>query len=108
MSRPKGSTNVKGNRKTVAAKPVSVLQEAENIINGDRREAYGPVSEYFEAIAARWTQVLKSKLGEGESVSAHDVAICMIDLKVVKEINSHKRDNLVDIAGYSGLADQVS
>lgn len=80
----------------------SIAQEAERLINGDRREAYGPVSESFERIAQIWSGVL------GQKVSATQVAHCMIGLKLYREANKHQRDNLVDICGYSLLAEKLN
>ena len=79
----------------------SVLQEADRLINGDRREAYGDVRWSFEAVAAGWAQILKAP------VTAEQVALCMVWLKVMREVNGPKRDNLVDICGYAGLAEKL-
>lgn len=78
--------------------PETVLQEADRLINGDRREAYGDVRQRFESVAVGWTQII------GAPVSAQQVALAMVWLKVMREVNAHKRDNLVDIGGYTGLA----
>jgi hypothetical protein len=82
--------------------PLSVLAEAEQIINGPRRDAYGPVEESFERIAAVWGAVLKMP------VTSHQVALCMIGLKLCRESNKAARDNRVDAAGYIALADKVA
>lgn len=74
----------------------SVLEEAERIINGERRHDYGDVRESFEVIAALWTPVV------GTQVTAEQVALCMIQLKVARAMNGYQRDSLVDIAGYAG------
>lgn len=80
----------------------SVLQEAEEIINGERRDAYGPAEESFQRIATMWSVILKRE------VTSHQVALCMIAFKICREINKPKRDNLVDIAGYTALAEKVA
>lgn len=74
----------------------SILQEAERIINGQRRDDYGDVRESFELIAALWSPVV------GVTVTAEQVALCMIQLKVARAMNGYQRDSLVDIAGYAG------
>lgn len=79
----------------------SVLEEAAEIIHGPRRESYGDARESFERIAAMWQVILK------RPVSGHEVALCMIALKLCRESNKHSRDNLVDIAGYADLANTV-
>lgn len=79
----------------------SVLQEAEQLINGPRRDAYGPAEESFQRIASVWASILKTP------VTAHQVALCMIGLKLCREGNKPARDNLVDIAGYCALAEKI-
>lgn len=81
------------------------LQEADRIINGERREAYGPVRESFERIASAWTGVLMHKLTK--PVTAEEVALCMIGMKVCREANAHKDDNGIDIAGYVACLEKL-
>lgn len=79
----------------------SVLQEAERIINGPRKEAYGPAKESFNKIAEGWGLII------GAPVTAKQVALCMIWLKVMRHTQSSGRDDLVDIAGYAGLSENL-
>lgn len=82
----------------ITFKPADILDEAKKIIGGERREAYGEANESFNQIANLWMAYL------GKGVTAHDVAMCMILLKLVREKHAHKTDNLVDICGYAALA----
>lgn len=77
----------------------SILQEAERIINEPRRDSYGDAKESFQRIADVWGAVLKTE------VTPHQVALCMIGLKLCREVGKPHRDNLVDIAGYAALAE---
>lgn len=79
----------------------SILAEADRIINGPRREAYGPVEESFQRIADGWALIL------GQPVSSRQVALCMIWLKVMRHAQGKGRDDLVDISGYAALADKL-
>ena len=81
----------------------SILQEADRIINGQRRADYGPVEESFLDIAARWTVELGSKLSE--PLTPFDVVHLMAQLKLSRAKNGYHRDSYVDIAGYAGLAE---
>lgn len=74
----------------------SVLEEAQELLHGARMEEYGPPRESFERIARMWSIVLDTE------VSAEQVALCMIQMKVSRAIYSNKRDSFVDIAGYAG------
>lgn len=75
---------------------MSILTEAEDLINGARHEDYGSPLADFTLIAELWTPIL------GVSVLPEDVALCMVQLKIARELNKPKRDNLVDAAGYLG------
>ena len=83
----------------VAGRPI--LDEAAEITAIDRRKAYGHPLDNFCRIATVWEMVLKAKLQDGALITAQDVAKCMIGLKLAREAFSHRRDNLVDIAGYA-------
>ena len=80
---------------------MNILQEAEEIINGDRKESYGNVNFSFGRIAALWSNILKSK------INRRQVGLCMIALKIIREENKHKPDNLIDIAGYAALIEKM-
>jgi hypothetical protein len=77
---------------------VSVLAEAQHIITGPRRDAYGDVRESFEHIAVGWQVIL------GAPVTGTQVALCMAWLKVCRFTTAKDRDSLVDLAGYDALA----
>lgn len=79
----------------------NILQEADRITSGDRRKEYGSVKQSFGTIARLWSTVL------GFQVTPMQVALCMIQLKVARQMNGHKRDSLVDIAGYARTAEML-
>lgn len=80
---------------------MSILDEADSIVNGDRAVAYGPAERNLSRIAAMWSAYL------GHDVDARQVAMCMALLKIGRDAHKPKRDNLVDLAGYAELADQI-
>lgn len=86
---------------TPKLKQESILQEAEHIINGQRRDDYGGALESFTRIASLWSVVL------GVEVTAHQVVLCMVQLKVARAMQGYHRDSYVDIAGYAGCAEKV-
>jgi len=78
-------------------KPETVLEEAQRLIYGDRARAYGKARPSFNAIATGWSTIV------GGKVTAEQVVLMMIWLKMVREFNgAGQRDNIVDIAGYAG------
>lgn len=81
---------------------VEVLQEAAELIDGDRNLSYGTPTQNFTNIAEMWTTYLKHKLKDGETLAASDVADLMILLKIARNIASKKKDTYADAAGYAG------
>lgn len=74
-----------------------LLDSAYTTIAGDRRASYGDVSTSFDRVAKCWSAILN------QPVSASQVCLCMAALKLCREANKHKHDNLVDIVGYIAL-----
>jgi hypothetical protein len=80
----------------------AVLREAEKLITGDRNKTYGSPVENFDVTASLWTQQLGHKLKPGESFTATDVALLMIQLKMARlRTSPGTRDHYVDISGYA-------
>ena len=80
----------------------SVLQEAQRLVHGDRGADYGHPVHDFTRTGRIWAAVL----GLPE-VTPQQVALCMIGVKMSREVNRPKRDNRVDIAGYVETLDMV-
>lgn len=80
--------------------PVGVLQEAATITEV-RQGEYGEPIQHFRNVANAWEAILHTK------ITSEQVILCMIALKVLREANLHKHDNLVDIAGYARLLERV-
>ena len=80
---------------------ISTLNEADELINGPRRAEYGPVQESFRQIA------MIASIGTRKHLSPADIAKIMLAVKYVREAQAHKRDNLVDLNGYSDLLNQL-
>lgn len=85
---------------------MNVLQEAEGLINGDRRESYGDPLAQESRIAALWSAYLSRE------IVAADVSNMMILLKLSRakaQLNRglFHRDSYVDICGYAGLAEKL-
>lgn len=77
------------------------LREAEQLTTGDRNKNYGSPTENFDTTAALWNLQLGHKLKSGESFTATDVALLMVQLKMARlKTSPSTRDHYVDIAGY--------
>jgi len=86
----------------------SILDSARKITDGDRRDDYGHPADDFERAALMWTGILRHKLIADQQVSAEDIPLCMIAVKLARQAHRHKRDNLVDIAGYARTAAMIA
>jgi hypothetical protein len=86
-----------------------LMEDAIQVINGDRQDQYGNPEDSFRDIAVRWEQYLKArgKLLYGEHINADDVAFMMADLKMARECHQSKRDNRIDQVGYMGILDDM-
>ncbi len=88
-------------------KASTVFAEAEEIIFGDREQTYGHPVKNLHAIAILWTAHILAKYGVEVPLNSSDVAWMMVQLKSAREMNIHKRDNIVDALGYIGLVERV-
>lgn len=114
--------------------PMSILEEARSVVTGPRRRDYGSPVVNFRRIAEKWSVSLEEyvKRCVQEAIELSDIpyaaevadSICaridtaglpamsnrtvghlMMDLKVARDIQTPKRDNLVDLAGYADATD---
>ena len=85
---------------------MSILEEAAEIIDGQRQTDYGTPERNFAAIASMWTIYLRQggRLSAHDEIYPEDIGLMMALLKIAREANTHKRDNLVDAVGYLELS----
>jgi hypothetical protein len=87
--------------KQTAVKNITILEEAQNAVYGDRQADYGTVTDNFGTIAKLWSAVLKTE------VTPEQVGLCMVQVKVARQMYKPKRDNLVDGAGYFATIEKM-
>jgi len=80
---------------------MTILEEAQKAVYGDRQADYGTVKENFGTIAELWSAVLRTK------VTPEQVGLCMVQVKVARQMYKPKRDNLVDGAGYFATLEKM-
>lgn len=80
---------------------MNILEEAIKITTEDRAEAYGPSNDVFIKTAN-----ICKELGLDAS-KPEAIPVIFIVNKLVRESHRHKRDNLVDIAGYCRLLNKL-
>ena len=75
-------------------------EEAARIVLGPRGAVYDTPLRNLGRTGLIWSGILAGKLKDGELVTAEDVALCMVGVKLAREAFHHKRDNLTDAHGY--------
>ena len=74
------------------------LNQAAELLHGDRQEDYGTPERSLARVSELWSVTL------GFPVSPRQVALCMAQLKMARLIsNPNHIDSWVDLAGYAGL-----
>ena len=79
----------------------SILLEADLILNGDRQADYSDPVDSFERIS-KLVSILT-----GKEITADDCCKVLMAVKLVRESFRHKRDNLVDLCGYSEILNRI-
>ncbi len=79
-----------------------ILKHAADVL-AERSKTYGMPDKAMAAIAARWSLTL------GHPVTATQVVLCMIDLKLTRLGRDSKHpDSIIDLIGYSALLHEVT
>lgn len=79
----------------------TVLDEAKRLVYSDRAKDYGHPLDECDRIAGFWSIILRA------DVRPEQVPLCMIAMKISREMNARKRDNAVDIAGYAECLNRI-
>ena len=80
---------------------MNILTAADSLVNGKRQSDYGHPLEDFTRTAKIWTAIL------GVEITPEQVGLCMIGVKLSRQVHCPKADNLVDIAGYAQTVQMV-
>lgn len=85
----------------------TIAEEASRIVYGDRERAYDDPNRNFNKLAHMWTGTILEKLKPGVTITARDVALMLVQLKISRESFKPNRENRVDGIGYWLCEDRV-
>lgn len=75
--------------------PEDIASYAAQLVSEERNNQYGHPLDNYNRAAQIWSVIL------GADVSAEQVALCMIGMKIAREVHKPKADTIVDIIGYA-------
>jgi hypothetical protein len=87
-----------------------ILAEASRIISRDRNLSHGDAFQNHAEIAEFWNIFLDKKLQPMASITAEDVALMMVLLKISRNTQGKKNnmDNFIDMCGYAAIAGEIN
>ena len=86
----------------------NVLEEANRLIYGDRVNDYAHPMIDFTALGRHWGAILTREFKHHvDDIDPRIVGLMLVAVKVNREAGKHKRDNIVDMAGYAGTVARV-
>ena len=87
-----------------------ILKKARDLITGDRNDTHGDAYRNHAEIAEFWNIFLDKKLKPMANITAEDVALMMVLMKISRNIQGKKSnlDNFIDMCGYAAIAGEIS
>ena len=87
-----------------------ILKKARDLITGDRNETHGDAFQNHAEIAEFWNIFLDKKLQPMASITAEDVALMMVLMKISRNTQGKKNnlDNFIDMCGYAAIAGEIN
>ena len=87
---------------TVASIDPTVAVDAIRLVDEDRNDSYGPPEENLSRIAGMWSAYI------GTDITAEDVALMMVLVKISRSKAGYSRDNAVDGVAYFLIHDSMA
>jgi len=100
---PPGTATARGDGAPLPGE--SEVEEALSLVYGDRQGDYGSPAEAWGNVAKIWSGLLGPILTR--DITAEEAVIMMAAMKLARETNKPKRDNVVDLHGYGVVLSRV-
>ena len=87
-----------------------ILKKAKELITGDRNDTHGDAYRNHAEIAEFWNIFLDKKLQPMADITAEDVALMMVLMKISRNTQGKKSniDNFIDMCGYAAIAGEIN
>jgi len=79
---------------------MSILEEAQSLVHGARGSDYGHPHTDYKCTGEMWRAMILRRYGVDVPITPDFACLMMVAVKLSRESGKHKRDNLVDGAGY--------
>jgi len=91
-------------------KKEDILKKASNLVSDAREGTHGDARENHEQIAEFWNIYLDKKLQPMANITAEDVALMMVLMKISRNNQGKKSniDNFIDMCGYAAIAGEIN
>ena len=83
------------NAENIGMTPEDVAAYAARLVSDERQYEYGHPLDNMDRAARIWSVILDHE------VSAEQVALCMVGMKIARQVHKPKSDTVVDIIGYA-------
>lgn len=83
----------------------TILEEAQRLVYGDRQTSYGHPFDDYSRTARMWDAILGNDPG---TITPRIACLMMAAVKISREVNAHKRDNMTDLSGYAACAQRCA
>ena len=80
---------------TANLSPEDLAAYAARLVSEDRNDQYGHPLDNLDRAARIWSVILDT------DVTAEQVSLCMIGMKIARQVHKPKPDTVVDVIGYA-------
>lgn len=92
-----------------APKPISILEQAQAVVHGPRRDAYGHPTLNHRRIADLWSAYIEGKYEVKLNLTPIDAVLMMEQVKIARLMQTpDHRDSWTDMAGYAACGAIIS